>query len=58
MDLSAITTTKDNSNNSTASAKKISMILLELAELNLESPETCHYISESGLEKVRRKLAL
>lgn len=39
------------------SSRSITKVLVELAELHLESPETSKFISTSGLEKVRRKLA-
>lgn len=39
-------------------ARKVSKTLLELAEKNLRSPETSHFISVSGIKKVRRKLGL
>ncbi|MEQ8904192.1 hypothetical protein [Ekhidna sp.] len=38
-------------------AKKISKILLELAEEHLQSPENSHYISVDGIEKLKKKLA-
>lgn len=37
-------------------ASKLSRVLLELAENNLMSPDTSHYISESGIEKLRKKV--
>ncbi|WP_370086752.1 hypothetical protein [Ekhidna sp.] len=39
------------------SSKTITKALVELAERHLESPETSKFISPSGLEKVKRKLA-
>jgi hypothetical protein len=56
MNISIISTYgKRNSNE--FGARKISRILLELAEEHLQSPETSHYISSDGIEKVKKKLA-
>ncbi len=37
-------------------SRKISRVLLELAEKHLTSPETRHLISEEGMERVRQRL--
>ena len=37
--------------------RKIKKVLVELAEMHLESSETSKFISLNGLEKVRKKLA-
>ncbi|MEQ9468105.1 MAG: hypothetical protein RLN88_11875 [Ekhidna sp.] len=39
-------------------AKRLSRLLLEIAERNLECPESGHLISLNGIEKLKRKLAL
>lgn len=38
-------------------ARRLTQLLLEIAEKNLECPENKHLISLNGIEKVKRKLA-
>ena len=42
--------------NKSNQSKKLSKVLLEIAEMDLKSPETSHFISEEGVERVRQKL--
>ncbi len=57
MNISIISTYKNDASEKRFVAKKVSKVLLELAELHLKSPDTSHLISENGVEKLRRKLS-
>ncbi|MEP1032305.1 hypothetical protein [Ekhidna sp.] len=56
MNISIISTYKKEVSEEQFVAKKVSRVLLELAELHLKSPDTSHLISEDGIEKLRKKL--
>ncbi|MEO9484795.1 MAG: hypothetical protein ABJG47_15150 [Ekhidna sp.] len=56
MNVSIISTYKEGKSSENKS-RKISKVLLEIAETHLKSPETSHFISLDGVEKVRKKLA-
>ncbi|WP_436516535.1 hypothetical protein [Ekhidna sp. To15] len=58
MNISIISTYKSEVSEKRFVAKNVSRVLLELAELHLKSPDTCHLISEDGVEKLRRKLSI
>lgn len=58
MNVSIISTYKRDLSKERAASKKLSSILLELAEMNLKCPDSRHYISEDGVEKLRKKLAV
>ncbi len=55
MNISIISTYKSEVSKKTE-ASKVSKVLLELAENNLMCPDTSHYISEAGVEKLRKKV--
>ena len=42
--------------NKSDQSKKLSKVLLELAEKHLMSPDTSHFISEEGVKRVKQKL--
>lgn len=58
MNISIISTYKSEVSKDQIVARKVSKVLLELAEIHLKSPDTKHFISEDGIEKLRRKLAV
>ena len=58
MNISIISTYKNEAREEPFTAKKVSKVLLELAEMHLASPDTSHLISEDGVNKLRRKLSL
>lgn len=57
MNISIISTYKNETSSSQITARKVSQVLLDLAESHLQSPELSHFISEDGVNKVRKKLA-
>lgn len=57
MNISIISTYKKETSSNHFTARKVSEVLLHLAESHLQSPELSHFISEDGVNKVRKKLA-
>lgn len=58
MNISIISSYRNEVSEERFVAKKVSKVLLELAELHLKSPDTSHLISEDGVEKLRQKLSI
>lgn len=56
MNISVISSYKNEVSTDRFVARKISKVLLELAESHLNSPDTRHLISEQGVDKIRKKL--
>ena len=57
MNISIISTYKNEVTNDQFMARKVSEVLLDLAESHLQSPELSHFISEDGVNKIRKTLA-
>ena len=55
MNVSIISTYVKNENKP-FNSRRFTKVLLELAEIHLNSPETSHLISREGVEKVRDKV--
>ena len=57
MNVSIISTYREKNVFEKKEPKRLSKVLLELAEVNLKSPECRHFISLEGIAKVKKKLA-